>query len=98
MVKIPLLIEIQYFRNLEMGYLKPHAIPENIKNVGIKSTFLNMSESRLSEMDYITAMSSMIYLEELENSNQLQHYSIKNAELQHSMGKLFKTTRTVSAR
>lgn len=79
-----------------MECLKQYEIPENIQRIGIDSKFLNIDEARSNESDYISALSAMIYLEEMANSKQVQQYNIKEAQMIFHMDNIFKTTRTVS--
>lgn len=79
-----------------MESLTPYVIPENIRRIDFNSKFLNIDEARSSESDYISALSAMIYMEELANSVQLQQYNIQKAQIQLHLNNIVKTTRTVN--
>lgn len=79
-----------------MEHFKQYEIPENVKKIDVNSKFLNIDEARSSESNYISALSAMIYMEEIANSVQVQHYNIKNAQMDFHMKNIFKTIRSVS--
>lgn len=79
-----------------MECLKQYVIPENVQRIHFNSEFLNIDDARSSESDYISALSTMVYLEELANSEQIQEFNIKQVQMQFHTDNIVKFTRTVN--
>lgn len=79
-----------------MECLKQYVIPEKVQRIDFNSEFLNIDDARSSESDYISALSAMIYMEELAHSEQVQKFNIKNGQIQFHTDNIVKFTRTVN--
>lgn len=76
-------------RTLQMEPMKQYEIPENIQTS--TGTFLDVDQARNTEETYIEAFTSMIYMEEYENSEDSRKFSIQDAYIEQHADKIFKT-------
>lgn len=85
-----------------MAVLKNFDIPSEILNIDKddNSELLRKIEqstrTRLSQMKYIRAYTTMIHLEEAEQSQVLRQFNVKNLRISHNTGRIFSIKNDVS--